>query len=118
MEVMSIKAKLSPVHPGEILLEEFLKPMEISPYRLAKEIGVPLTRIAAIVNQKRAVSAETDLRLSRYFNISKGFWLGLQKRYELDIAEDKFAKRLAKEVHPLLKRVLMIHKATERFAAT
>jgi len=80
--------KLNPVHPGEILEEEFLKPLNISQYRLAKDTGIPATRISEIVKIRRAITADTALRLSRYFNMSKGFWLGLQKRYELDMAED------------------------------
>lgn len=94
------KKLLKPVHPGEILLEEYIKPLGISKYRLAKDIGVPNPRITTIVKGKRAITADTALRLSRYFGMSKGFWLGLQKRYEIDVAEDKLAKRLDKEVHP------------------
>lgn len=78
--------KLAPIHPGEILQEEFLKPMKISQYRIAKDIGISATRISEIIRGKRAITAETALRLSLYFGMSKGFWLGLQKRYELDIA--------------------------------
>ncbi|HRA42893.1 MAG TPA: HigA family addiction module antitoxin [Gammaproteobacteria bacterium] len=93
-------AKLAPIHPGEILQEEFLKPMKISQYRIAKDIGISATRISEIVRGKRAITAETALRLSLYFGMSKGFWLGLQKRYELDIAEDALSNRLKTEVHP------------------
>jgi len=75
------------IHPGEILLEEFLKPLGISQYKLAKDIAVPATRIAAIVKGERAISADTALRLARYFNTSKDFWLNLQKHYELELAE-------------------------------
>lgn len=81
-------------HPGEILAEEFLKPMAITPYRLAKEIHVPLTRIAAILAGKRAVSVDTALRLSRYFGTSEAFWSGLQMDYETAIAKDALAKEL------------------------
>lgn len=92
--------KLAPIHPGEILQKEFLTPMRISQYRLAKDIGISATRVSEIVRGKRAITAETALRLSLYFGMSKGFWLGLQKRYELDIAEDALRDRLKIEVHP------------------
>lgn len=81
-------------HPGEILAEEFLKPMEITPYRLAKEIHVPLTRIAAILAGKRAVSVDTALRLSKYFGTSEAFWSGLQTDYDTAIAKDTLATEL------------------------
>ena len=83
-------------HPGEILLEEFLKPMSITPYRLAKEIGVPQGRIGEIVSGARAVSADTGLRLSRFFGMSEGFWIGLQMDYDAAKAKDSLAKTLAK----------------------
>ncbi len=92
--------KLHPVHPGEVLLEEFLKPMELSQNRLALDIGVPPRRINEIVLAKRGVSADTALRLSRYFGVSPQFWLGLQMDYELDLAEDALADRLETEVRP------------------
>jgi addiction module HigA family antidote len=81
--------------PGEILLEEFLKPMNISQYRLAKEIGVPQRRIGEIVAGKRAITADTGLRLSRFFGMSEGFWLGLQTDYDREMAKDALAKTLA-----------------------
>ncbi len=81
-------------HPGEILAEEFLKPMQITPYRLAKEIHVPLTRIAAVLAGKRAVTVDTGLRLSRFFAMSDGFWIGLQMDYDTAIAKDRLAKEL------------------------
>ena len=81
-------------HPGEILVEEFLKPLNISAYRLAKEIHVPLTRIAAILAGKRAVTVDTALRLSRFFGLSDGFWIGLQIDYDTAIAKDALAKEL------------------------
>lgn len=90
--------KLDPIHPGEILLEEFLKPMGISQYRLAKDISVPPRRINEIVHGKRGVSANTALRLERYFGLSEGFWLRLQARYDLEVEKDRFAERLEKEV--------------------
>ena|SRR3990172_7819303 len=93
--------KFSPIHPGEILLEEFLKPMGISQYRLSKDIGVPPRRINEIVHQKRSISADTALRLSRYFGTSERFWMNLQSRYDLEVEKDKLGRRLVKEVHPM-----------------
>ncbi len=93
-----IKDKLEPIHPGEILLEEFLNPMGISQYRLAKDISVPPRRINEIVHGKRGVSADTALRLERYFGLSEGFWLRLQARYDLEIEKDRLNERLEKEV--------------------
>ncbi len=90
--------KLAPVHPGEILLEEFLEPMGISQYRLAKDITVPPRRINEIVHGARAVTADTALRLSRYFGTSERFWLNLQAHYDLEIEKDRLGKRLVKEV--------------------
>jgi len=95
---MSI-SKMPPIHPGEILLEEFLKPMSISQYRLAKDISVPPRRINEIVHGKRAVTADTALRLSRYFGISERFWMNLQARYDLEIEKDRLGDRLSKEIH-------------------
>ncbi|MFQ5714238.1 MAG: HigA family addiction module antitoxin [Candidatus Scalinduaceae bacterium] len=94
---MSTK-KIQPMHPGEILLEEFLKPMDLSQNRLANDIGVPVRRINEIVHGKRRITADTALRLARYFKMSPQFWLGLQMDYDLDIEEDKIAKRINKEV--------------------
>ena len=90
--------KLAPIHPGEILLEEFLKPMEISQYRLAKDINVPARRINEIVHGKRAVTADTALRLSRYFGLSERFWINLQSRYDLEVEKDRLHGRLEEEV--------------------
>ena len=90
--------KLPPIHPGEILLEEFLKPMGISQYRLAKEISVPARRINEIVQGKRAITPDTALRLSRYFGMSERFWVNLQTRYDLEIAKDRLQGRLEREV--------------------
>src|SRR3972149_4341088 len=92
--------KLSPIHPGEVLLEEFIKPMQLSQNRLAIDIGVDARRINEIVLGKRAVTADTALRLSRFFGNSPQFWLGLQTQYDLDIAEDLLGKRLDREVRP------------------
>jgi antitoxin HigA-1 len=82
-------------HPGEILAEEFLKPLQVTPYRLAKEFHVPLTRITAILAGKRAVTVDTALRLSRFFSLSDGFWNGLQMDYDTAVAKDALAKELA-----------------------
>ena len=93
--------KLPPIHPGEILIEEFLKPMGISQYRLAKDISVPPRRINEIVHGKRSISADTALRLGRFFGISPQFWLNLQTRFDLELTEDLLAERLEKEVQVL-----------------
>jgi addiction module HigA family antidote len=90
--------KLAPVHPGEILLEEFLGPMGLSQYRLARDISVPPRRINEIVHGKRAITADTALRLARYFSTSERFWLNLQSRYDLEIEKDRLGNRLRKEV--------------------
>lgn len=95
------KQKLAPIHPGEVLIEEFLKPMEISQYRLAKSISVPPRRINEIVHGKRAITADTALRLGRYFDTSPHFWLNLQTRYDLEVTEDSLKDRLDEEVHSL-----------------
>ncbi len=94
---MSTK-KMSPLHPGEILFEDFLKPMGLSQNRLALDIRVPARRINEIVLGKRRITADTALRLAKYFNMSPQFWLGLQLDYDLAVAEDKLADRLEKEV--------------------
>lgn len=91
---------LRPVHPGEVLLEEFLKPMQLSQNRLALEMGVPARRVNEIVLGKRGITADTALRLARYFGMSPQFWLGLQMDYDLDVAEDELRGRLKKEVRP------------------
>ena len=92
---------LPPIHPGEILLEEFLEPMDISQYRLAKDIGVPPRRINEIVKGKRGISADTALRLSRYFGTSERFWMNLQSRYDLEVEKDRLTGRLEAEVKVL-----------------
>lgn len=94
------KTLLAPVHPGEVLLEEFLEPLEISQYRLAKDISVPPRRINEIVHGNRSVTADTALRLSRYFGTSDRFWLNLQASYDLDVQRDRLGKRLELEVLP------------------
>lgn len=93
--------KLLPVHPGEVLLEEFIKPMNLSQNRIAIDIGVDARRINGIVLGKRSVTADTALRLARYFGNSPQFWLGLQNQYDLDVTEDQLGKRLEREVRPL-----------------
>lgn len=93
------KEKMLPVHPGEILQEDFLIPMGISQYRLAKDISVPPRRINEIVHGKRAISANTALRLSKYFRTSERFWLNIQAKYDLEVEKDKLGDRLENEVH-------------------
>ncbi len=93
--------RLKPVHPGEVLAEEFLKPMGLSQNRLALAIGVHPRRINEIVLEKRGITADTALRLARFFGMTAGFWLGVQKDYELDLAEDDLGDRLAREVRTL-----------------
>ena len=90
--------KMEPVHPGEILFEEFLKPMNLSQNKLAKDIGISPRRINKIVHGKRRITADTALRLAHYFKMSPQFWLGLQMDYDLDIEEDRLAMRIEKEV--------------------
>ena len=92
--------KLIPIHPGEVLLEEFLKPLSLSQNRLAIEIGVDARRINEIVQGTRSVTADTALRLARYFGVSPQFWLGLQADYDLDMAMDNLGDRLDREVRP------------------
>lgn len=93
------KRSLPPIHPGEILMEEFLKPMGISQYRLAKDINVPARRINEIVQGKRAITPDTALRLSRFFEMSERFWINLQARYDLEVEKDRLKGRLDEEVH-------------------
>ena len=94
-------AKLLSIHPGEILLEEFLEPLEISQYRLAKDISVPARRVNEIVLGKRSVTADTALRLGLYFKTSPEFWMNLQSYYDLEVQSDTLGKRLEKEVQIL-----------------
>jgi addiction module HigA family antidote len=96
-----MKKKLPPIHPGEILMEEFLEPMGISQYRLARNISVAPRRINEIVHGKRSVTADTALRLGRFFSMSPQFWLNLQTRYDLEVTEDLLENRLDEEVHAL-----------------
>ena len=92
--------KLPPVHPGEILLEEFLSPLGVSQYRLAKDTSVPPRRINEIVRGSRSISADTALRLARYFGTSEQFWLNLQTRYDLEVEKDRLGNRLARGQGP------------------
>jgi len=94
--------KLMPVHPGEVLLEEFLKPMNLSQNQVALALRVPARRINEIIHGKRRITADTALRLAIYFNMSPQFWLGLQMDYDLDLAEDEVGNRLKKEVAVLI----------------
>jgi addiction module HigA family antidote len=93
--------KLKPVHPGEILREEFMKPLGLSMNKLALDLRVPVTRIAEIVHQRRAITTDTALRLGRYFKTTPVFWMNLQVRYDLEVAEDEQAEKIARDVQPL-----------------
>ena len=95
-----LKKRLAPVHPGEILLEEFMRPLGISANKLARDLRVPSNRIVAIVNAKRAISADTALRLARYFNSTPDFWMNLQARYDLQQAEDELSEAITRTVQP------------------
>src|SRR5207247_11359134 len=96
--------QLAPIHPGEVLNEEFLLPLGITQYRLAKETSVPPRRINEIVQGTRAISADTALRLARFFGTAERFWLNLQARYDLEVAKDKLGSRLQREVNPVAAR--------------
>ncbi len=93
--------KLGPIHPGEILREDFLKPLNLSANRLALDIHVPVTRITDILRGRRAITADTALRLGRYFRTSVQFWLNLQRDYDLEVAEDELREKINREVRPL-----------------
>jgi addiction module HigA family antidote len=93
--------KLKPVHPGEILHEEFMKPLGLSMNKLALDLRVPVTRIADIVGKRRGITADSALRLARYFKNAPVFWMNLQTRYDLEVAEDKLAAKVERDVHPL-----------------
>ena len=94
------KRKLPPIRPGEVLLEEFMKPLGLSANKLALELRVPSNRIVAIVSGKRAISADTALRLARYFNMTPHFWMNLQTHYDLQCAEDQLAETIERQVRP------------------
>jgi len=100
--------KLLPVHPGEVLLEDFMKPLGLSQYRVAVDIGVPPLRINQIVHGRRAITADTALRLARYFGATPGIWLRLQARYDLEVAQERLAERIVREVK-VLKSAHTIH---------
>ena len=93
--------KLKPVHPGEILREEFMKPLGLSMNKLALDLRVPVTRIAEIANQRRGITADTALRFARYFRNTAAFWMNLQTRYDLEVAEDKLSEKIERDVRPL-----------------
>jgi addiction module HigA family antidote len=93
--------KLKPVHPGEILREEFMKPLGLSMNRMAMDLRVPVTRIAEIVAERRSVTADSALRFARYFKNSASFWMNLQSRYDLEVAEDEIAAKVERDVQPL-----------------
>lgn len=95
---MGRSSKIPPIHPGEILQQEFLVPLEISQYRLAKDTSVPPRRINEIVRGQRAISADTALRLARYFGTSERFWINLQSRFDLEVEKDRLGNRLEREV--------------------
>ena len=95
--------KLPNIHPGEVLLEEFLIPMGISQYRLSKDLMIPQTRISQIVKGKRRITADTALRLGRYFSMDAQFWINLQSHYDLEVARDALGGRLDKEVRPYVR---------------
>ena len=94
------KRNFSPIHPGEILVSEFLEPMGISQYRLAKDIGVTARRINEIVHGRRSITADTALRLGRFFGMETQFWINLQTHYDMEVAQEALADRLDTEVHP------------------
>lgn len=100
---MARQRKLIPIHPGEILLEEFLTPLGISQYRLAKDTSVPARRINEIVRGQRAISADTALRLARYFGTSERFWVNLQSHYDLELEKERLGRRLEQEVQVLAR---------------
>jgi addiction module HigA family antidote len=95
---MPTNAKMAPIHPGEVLIEDFLVPLGLSQYRLAQDLSVPPRRINEIVHGKRAITADTALRLARYFGTSEQFWLNLQSRYDLEVERDRLGGRLEEEV--------------------
>ncbi len=108
---MSTGAEFPPIHPGEVLVEEYLSPLALSPHRLAMAIGVPQRRINKIVHGKRRISADTGLRLSRYFGTSERFWMNLQGRYDLELERDRLSQVL-EEISPLV-RTRLFHESPE-----
>lgn len=100
---MAREKKMPPIHPGEILREDFLKPMKISANKLALDLRVPVTRITEILHERRAISANTAMRLARYFDTTAQFWMGLQAAYDLEVAEDEAREEIERDVRPLKK---------------
>ena len=107
-----MKKKLSPITPGDILLEEFLKPMEITQSQLAKDINVPANRVSQLIHCKREITADTALRLGRYFGIEPEFWLNLQSRYNMKIAQRKIGRKIAQEVKIRISKKGLYNPAT------
>ena len=99
---MSKSEKFVPIHPGEILREDFMKPLGLSMSRLALDLHVPVTRIAEIVHRRRGITPDTALRLGRYFNTSARFWLNAQSSYDLEVAQDALQRIIERDVHPLV----------------
>ena len=100
-----MKKQLDPVHPGQVLLEDFMKPLELSQYRVATDIAVPPLRISEIVRSKRAITADTAMRLARYFGTTAGIWMRLQAQYDLEVAERAYGKEIKKNVAELSTKV-------------
>jgi antitoxin HigA-1 len=109
-------AVMSPLHPGEMLREEFMKPLGLSANGLAMELRVPVSRISEILRQRRGISGDTALRLARYFNMSPEFWMGIQTRYELDSASDAAGAAIEREVRPRPLRTLSDHEDSQAVA--
>ena len=105
--------KLKPVHPGEILHEEFMKPLGLSMNKLALDLRVPVTRIADIVGEHRGITADTALRLARYFRNAPVFWMNLQTRYDLEVAEDELAAKVERDVQPRVRALLGARREKE-----
>ncbi len=99
---MAKSERLPPIHPGEILREDFMKPLDISMNRLALDLRVPVTRIAEIVHQRRGITPDTALRLGRYFNTSARFWMNAQSSYDLEVAQDELQRTIERDVRPLV----------------
>jgi antitoxin HigA-1 len=104
------KKLLPPIHPGEILREDYLKPLRLSMNRLALDLRVPVTRISEIVHERRGITTDTALRLARYFNTSARYWLNLQAAYDLEVASDQFASQIDQEVRPVDRAELLAAK--------
>jgi len=98
---MAKSEKLSPIHPGEILREDFMVPLNLSMNKLALDLHVPVTRVAEIVHERRSITPDTALRLARYFNTSARFWINAQAAYDLEIAQDELQNMIDRDVHPL-----------------